>query len=68
MILKTRKLLPIIGKTLHTRMSQITLRALIRRDIKKKVRQGFHSIAKPKRPSALRKPFAIQDEKTKVKK
>ena len=41
-------------------------RALIRRDIKKKLRQGFHSIA-AKTP-AVRKPIAIQNEKAKVKK
>ena len=39
---------------------------LIRRDIKKKLRQGFHSIA-AKTP-AVRKPIAIQNEKAKVKK
>ncbi len=41
-------------------------RALIRRDIKKKLRQGFHSIAA--KTSAVRKPISIQDEKAKVKK
>ena len=41
-------------------------RALIRRDIKKKLRQGFHSIAA--KTSAVRKPIPIQDEKANVKK
>ena len=41
-------------------------RALIRRDIKKKLRQGFHSIAA--KTFAVRKPITIQDEKAKVQK